>query len=458
MNGNNGTQEEDFVERITFTKKQNRIITKAISMFSMFLAFALVYVIVFYVFKFIDVHSNVILPPIVALIVAEVVKPAYDRLRWFFWRFLGGEKLNLKPAGQDGVKCEAAEHRANSLRRAANYTAMVVLLLAILIPLAIFLFFFGSLLIDQFVALFNALPGYAKWTYEAVTTRLPKVMELAETHNLTPLIEQLNPKNWFDSENISMMASTLGSSAFTIWDYMKGLVVACGAWLVLPVYTGIYLASRPLEGADFTKYMVGASERTRNNVRFLIDEFIRIIVAFFRGQVLVALIQGVLFGLGFQFIAGISYGMILGITLGIFNIVPYLGNILGLPVIGALAVLGGEGTGWSLMGLLNISAPWSGWVRLVVVLLIFGTVQTLDGYLITPKIIGKRTGLNAFAVIFSLFFWGSVIGGALGMVLAIPLSAFIVVSVRFIALEYFGETVATQTAAGGEQNKTIGRT
>ena len=42
MNGNNGAQEEDFVERITFTKKQNRIITKAISMFSMFLAFALV--------------------------------------------------------------------------------------------------------------------------------------------------------------------------------------------------------------------------------------------------------------------------------------------------------------------------------------------------------------------------------------------------------------------------------
>ncbi len=110
------------------------------------------------------------------------------------------------------------------------------------------------------------------------------------------------------------------------------------------------------------------------------------------------------------------------------------------------------------MGLLNISAPWSGWVRLVVVLWIFGTLQTLDGYLITPKIIGKRTGLNVFAVIFSLFFWGSVIGGALGMVLAIPLSAFIVVSVRFIALEYFGETVATETAAGGEQNKTIGRT
>lgn len=105
------------------------------------------------------------------------------------------------------------------------------------------------------------------------------------------------------------------------------------------------------------------------------------------------------------------------------------------------------------MGLLNASASWFGWVRLVVVLLIFGTVQTLDGYLITPKIVGKRTGLNAFAVIFSLFFWGSVIGGALGMVLAIPLSAFIVVLVRFIALEYFGETVDSATVASEERNK-----
>lgn len=446
-------QNEDFVERITFTKKQNTIITKAISMCSLCVVFVLICTIIFYVLKFLDIHSNVILPPIVALIVAEVVKPGYDKLRWFFWRVYGGAKLKIKSYGKSPDKQEALEVREKSLQRAANSTALCVLFLAILIPVVIFLFFFGSLLINQSVALINALPEYAKWTYEAITTRLPKVMKFAETHNLTPLIELLNPKKWFDAENISIMASTLGSSAFTIWDYVRGLVVMFGAWLVLPVYTAIYLASRPLEGADFTKYMVGASERARQNVRFLIDEFIRIIVAFFRGQVLVALIQGVLFGLGFQFIAGISYGMVLGITLGIFNIVPYLGNIMGLPVICALAVLGGQDTGWSIMGLLNASASWFGWVRLVVVLLIFGTVQTLDGYLITPKIVGKRTGLNAFAVIFSLFFWGSVIGGALGMVLAIPLSAFIVVLVRFIALEYFGETVDSATVASEERNK-----
>ncbi|NLB68888.1 MAG: AI-2E family transporter [Lentisphaerae bacterium] len=441
MDDTEKSRKREFVNKITFTKKQNIIITRAISMLSLCLVFGLVSLIVFYVFKFINVHSNVLLPPIVALIISEVIKPVYDRLRLFFWSIFGGEKLGRRVAVAEGEKREALERRTISLRSTANYTAIVVLLVAIIVPLGMFLFFFGSLLADQLVALFNALPGLAKWIYEAGTTRLPRVMEFADAHDLMPLIQQLNPQNWFDVSKIGKVTSSLGSSAFTVWDYLKGIVVAGVAWFVLPVYMVIYLASRPLEGADFTKYMIGASERTRKNVRFLIDEFIRIVVAFFRGQVLVAFILGIMFGFGFQFIAGISYGMILGITLGIINIVPYLGNITGMPVICALALFGGKGVGWSFMSLTGLEGTTLGWVRLMVVFLIFTAVQMLDAYFITPKIVGKRTGLNAFAVIFSLFFWASVIGGALGMVLAIPLSAFIVVMVRFLALEYFGETV-----------------
>jgi predicted PurR-regulated permease PerM len=129
--------------------------------------------------------------------------------------------------------------------------------------------------------------------------------------------------------------------------------------------------------------------------------------------------------------------MLLGLLLGLMNIVPYLGNIVGLPAIGALALFGDGGGGG----------------KLGTVALIFLVVQSLDAYFITPRIIGNRTGLNAFVVIFSLFFWSSVIGGALGMVLAIPLSAFIAVFWQLLVREYLapaaGREAEDETGGGG---------
>ena len=89
MDDTEKSRKREFVNKITFTKKQNIIITRAISMLSLCLVFGLVSLIVFYVFKFINVHSNVLLPPIVALIISEVIKPVYDRLRLFFWSIFG---------------------------------------------------------------------------------------------------------------------------------------------------------------------------------------------------------------------------------------------------------------------------------------------------------------------------------------------------------------------------------
>jgi len=64
---------------------------------------------------------------------------------------------------------------------------------------------------------------------------------------------------------------------------------------------------------------------------FLIREFIAIVESFFRGQILIGLIMGVLLGTGFTII-GLEFGFALGLLLGVLNIVPYLGTILGLAV------------------------------------------------------------------------------------------------------------------------------
>ena len=67
--------------------------------------------------------------------------------------------------------------------------------------------------------------------------------------------------------------------------------------------------------------------------------------------------------------------------------------------------------------------------------------QLIESYLLTPRIMGDRTGLHPVAIIVAIFFWGSALGGILGMILAIPLTAFLVVFWRMVKEKYIQEWV-----------------
>jgi predicted PurR-regulated permease PerM len=72
---------------------------------------------------------------------------------------------------------------------------------------------------------------------------------------------------------------------------------------------------------------------------------------------------------------------------------------------------------------------------------VFTIVQMIEGYLLTPKIMGERTGLHPMVIIVAVFFWGSALNGIAGMILAIPLTAFLVVFWRLAKERYIGELV-----------------
>ena len=147
-------------------------------------------------------------------------------------------------------------------------------------------------------------------------------------------------------------------------------------------------------------------------------------VAFFRGQLVIASIQGLLFAIGFSLV-GLKYGAVIGITLGFLNIVPYLGNIIGLGTALPIAFFqDGGGLG-----------------RVAAVLVVFAVVQSIEGYFLTPKIMGDRTGLHPVAIIIAIFFWGTALSGISGMILAIPLTAFLVVFWRLAREKYVHELV-----------------
>lgn len=188
---------------------------------------------------------------------------------------------------------------------------------------------------------------------------------------------------------------------------------------VVPIYLFFFLLSRHDPTRNLGDQLPFLPPDARADVVFLVREFIAIVVSFFRGQLLIGLIMGALLAIGFSLV-GLRFGLVIGLALGVLNIIPYLGTIIGLGVALPLAYLQ-PGGGWPLVGL---------------ALLVFVIVQNIEGWYLTPKIMGDRTGLHPVVIITAIFFWGIALDGILGMILAIPLTAFFVTAWRLAKHKY----------------------
>ena len=128
---------------------------------------------------------------------------------------------------------------------------------------------------------------------------------------------------------------------------------------------------------------------------------------YFRGQALVAFCVGVLFSIGFLII-DFPMAIGLGLFIGLLNMVPYLQLVGFIPTI-LLAIVKAADTGENF------------WFILFLALIVFAVVQMIQDSLLTPKIMGKVTGLNSAIILLSLSIWGSLLG-VLGMIIALPMT------------------------------------
>ncbi len=204
-----------------------------------------------------------------------------------------------------------------------------------------------------------------------------------------------------------------GAGVWALLSFAIGLAI-------IPIYLFCFLLSRGEPTSKLGGHLPFLSPGVREDVVFLAREFVGIVVSFFRGQLLVGLIMGVLLAAGFSLI-GLRFGLCLGLAIGVLNIVPYFGTIVGLIVVLPLAFFQPDG-GWALVGL---------------ALLVKIAVQAIEGWFLTPNIMGHRTGLHPVVIIVAIFFWGTALGGVLGMVLAVPLTAFFVTTWRLLKRKYF---------------------
>lgn len=271
-------------------------------------------------------------------------------------------------------------------------------------------------LIDQILDLVTYAPVFWKNASGYIAKNYPEWIALFQRQMENPTIHQLvqnltdELKGLLSHALPSLKAAGVGAlGAFTFVAHLA----------IVPIYLFFFLLSRGTPTRHLSEHLPFVSRTVREDILFLIDEFIAIVVSFFRGQLLIGLIMGILLALGFTLV-GLKFGLAIGLALGVLNIIPYLGTIIGLLVALPLAFFQ-PGGGWQLLGL---------------VLLVKIAVQNIEGWYLTPKIMGDRTGLHPVTIIVAVFFWGTAFDGVLGMLFAIPLTAFFVTLWRLVRRKY----------------------
>lgn len=190
--------------------------------------------------------------------------------------------------------------------------------------------------------------------------------------------------------------------------------------IMVPVYLFFFLKDSAAIRSHWHDYVPLKASRFKTELVETLQEINGYLISFFRGQVLVAAIDGILVGIALT-VFGLPYGFLIGIFMAILGVVPYIGNILCLIPACIIAYLHAQGAAPFGMG------PWAyvAWV-----LGIFVVVQQINSLVTAPKIVGDSVGLHPLTVIFSMLFWSVVLGGFIGALLAVPLTAAVKVLFR----------------------------
>ena len=181
--------------------------------------------------------------------------------------------------------------------------------------------------------------------------------------------------------------------------------------ILVPVYLFFFQRDSAFIERNWDMIIPLKNSTLKDEIVSLIKEINGYIVAYFRGQVLVSVIDGALTGI-ILMLLGLDYALVIGVSLAIFGVIPFVGFII--TAIPALLIAAGQDGG-----------PGPLWV-----LIVFIAVQQFDGFFIQPKIVGESVGLHPLTVIFSVLCWSLLIGGILGALLAVPLTASIKVMFR----------------------------
>ena len=197
-----------------------------------------------------------------------------------------------------------------------------------------------------------------------------------------------------------------------IGSWLFGQVGRVASWVsmlaglaLIPVYAFYFLLEKRGISSHWTDYLPVADSGFKNELVFVLNAINNYLITFFRGQVLVAICDGTLYGIGFLII-GLPYAVLIGVMAVFLTMIPYLGAIVTCFTALVIALV-----------------QFGDWLHPLLVLAVFGVVQALEALFISPRIMGGRVGLHPVTIIIAVMAGTTLLGGLLGGILAIPLTA-----------------------------------
>lgn len=358
---------------IDFSPAQKKTIACGVTLLSLVVTFSFVAIVAWFLLQVISLASTAIAPVIFGFFLALFFKPYYN-----WWK-----------------------------RVVKNPTlALVLMLLTVLVPFNLILWYAGSILIDQASNLIAQAPQLVRHVSEWFSETFPRLHQFLSQTGLA-------------NDNIGDIVQRYGATAAQAGSGALKCLNGVFTVLLSLLFLVFFLTTKDRRGGEIVSQMPFLKEDTGRFIAAQIDAFVDILVSFFQRQTVICLIEGCLYGTGFA-VVGLPYGFLIGFLLGVLNLIPLFGTVVCLPIALPLAYFGVNGS----------------ITRLLLVIGVWLTGQILDGYVITPKIQGDKTGLGFAGVIFSFIFWPTVLGPFLGLLLAIPLSAFCVVLWRALKSTY----------------------
>ncbi len=285
-------------------------------------------------------------------------------------------------------------------RRLPRAAGTVLVLLGLVLVLGLLGLILAPLLQAQAGMLMTQLPRLLEWAQQAA---LPW---LGGQPGIEPGLA--GGMDWLKAHagelsRLSAFLPTLGGSGLAFMAFLANLVL-------VPVVL-FYLLR------DWDHLLAGLSgwipAEIRPRILALAGEIDRVLAEFVRGQLAVIALMALYYSLGL-WLVGAEYALAVGVVAGLLVFVPYLGVIVGV----LLA---------SLAGLLQ----HGDWLALWPIWAVFALGQLLEGFVLTPWLVGERVGLHPLAVIFALMAFGQLFG-FFGVLLAIPASAALLVGLRHL--------------------------
>jgi len=191
---------------------------------------------------------------------------------------------------------------------------------------------------------------------------------------------------------------------------LVGSLLAVVSLVIIPVFFFFILKDIDQITESFYRFVPDPIEGWVRDYMRMVDD---VLSGFIRGQIMVALSLAVLYSIGLG-LSGIRFGVLIGVVAGLLFIIPYVGTVIG--ILASATVL---------------LVDFSGWGQVAGVAATFAIAQAIEGYVLTPRIVGNRVGLNQLETLIVILVGGEM-GGLAGLIIAIPTGGILKKTIQFL--------------------------